>query len=908
MLRCFIRCQNLVLFLLIFTLMVLLAGLGLSVYYDEIPVPDRLLQVVTRQLKKAGLDMEFGRITLDFQGNLLIQDATVSFLRSHEPVLKMELLYLDIHYPSLVLGKWPLEQLKLANATLFSPAIVSLSGTTDRLLDHVNLELGKRWSKWTLHYLTARLQNLDIAANGDVSILAAELIKPRKKEQQPDLYLRYLDLAATLSDHSKHLQGFKLPKVEIQLSSTSKSTQAAELEFQAQSFAHADLPVIRKLRQHSSWQVFPELKLTSPLRLNIASIEADHLDTRASDVALAISRQRPLDSLDTLFPVDVHATSGAIEVRGSTINQVVFNGKILSLDHAEGHLIAGIYGGSIQSSLKGNWKNKTVSGSLSGSLNLEPLIARPEFDHLWKLRWSKQHKPLYMDVEFSYPGTLEEATADFRAETREIDIIKTPFQWARARGTLQGTEADVTQLEAGGDGNDLLCTFRQDLRKPYYRFTMVGRFRPHDIDIWWRDWWKNTFDYLDIKGELPWMDFSIRNAFAYKKQLTLFGYAEGENLNLKDMHFDKASVKMFIRPNYIDAWDLKLERPEGQATGQFQRQLEQSQLKNVIVNITSNLDLEPSMELFGESGIRIIEPYTWKGNPTIALLGEFNFENNDPWQNLLFEIDTDQPMTLYNFPFDSLSVEGHYDHGDVLLQEVAFDFAGGKGQGEASYLKQEDQSFLLFDFDIEEAELAETLKRIATVKAVDQQETGKKVVTKSNSEPLEGKLKLHVSGISPAGYGLDRVMAKGNIEITEGNLAQIPLFGPLSGLIPFTKLRLNTAKSFFAWDDGKMSFPDLRMTGNTARLDGVGDFYPSNSSLDFQVRLFLLREADIPLVSSIIMPLFDPFSQMATVNLKGTLFKPEWRFAISPFNLFDSKSVPEPTTVPEELLDFEFRK
>ena len=91
-------------------------------------------------------------------------------------------------------------------------------------------------------------------------------------------------------------------------------------------------------------------------------------------------------------------------------------------------------------------------------------------------------------------------------------------------------------------------------------------------------------------------------------------------------------------------------------------------------------------------------------------------------------------------------------------------------------------------------------------------------------------------------------------------------------------------------------------------MEGLGEYFTKSSNLDFQVRVFLLRETEIPLISNIIMPIFDPFSQMAAVNLKGTLKKPQWRFAISPFNLFDSKAK-NPVEMPkEELLDFEFRK
>ena len=105
-----------------------------------------------------------------------------------------------------------------------------------------------------------------------------------------------------------------------------------------------------------------------------------------------------------------------------------------------------------------------------------------------------------------------------------------------------------------------------------------------------------------------------------------------------------------------------------------------------------------------------------------------------------------------------------------------------------------------------------------------------------------------------------------------------------------------------------MTFPDLVMKGKTGRLEGVGDYHTKDSLLDFQVQMYLLREADIPLVSDIIMPLFDPVSQMASVNLKGTLKKPEWRFAISPLNLFDSKPEEIKEEPKEELQDFEFRK
>lgn len=905
--RCFLRCQEAAMYVLIFMLLVLLFGLGLSIYYGEIPDPERLLKVLNSKLEEEGLKIHYDAISIDFTGDILIKNGRIDFTATNEPALEADQLFVDLNYPAFALGKTPFNNIRITGGRLYSPAIVSASGTNDNLIDQVNLSVSRRWSHWSIEFLTAKFQNLDIAVNGDLSGLVHHLNFDKKKEKNPiNLFSQYLRLSRLLSDQTKNLRSLEAPRLHIGLHSPTSDTFALDAELVAESVVREGFPLIKGVHASGSFQILPEVRTLAPFQLRASTVTETDLNAQVEDIHLTAWTDSTIESIDSVFPVNLRLTTGAINVYDTLFEHSLFDGQILTLDSAQGRLVTSVLEGALEATVEGNWKQQTAKGSLTGGINFTQIFDRPEFDKLWKLRWSKQHRPAYIDIDFDYPGSLQEMKAQYRVETRDIDIIKTPFEWARVRGTLEGTYADVYQLEGGGYGNDLLCTFRQDLTDPFYRFTMAGRFRPQDINPWWRDWWKNTFEYLEIKGELPWLDMAIRNTFTQKKQLTLFGFAEAENVGLKGMHFDKASVKMFIRPNYIDALELQLERPEGVASGQFQRQLELGKLKNVILDINTSLDLEASMSLFGKAGLQIIEPYTWSGNPNLQITGEFNFEHNSNWQDLHFDIKTDQPMTVYDFPLDSLQVSGQYNRGDVLLEDIEFGFAGGIGAGDMSFLKQEDQSYFLFDLDIEDAELEETLSRIGRLKVVKSDDEVPSKNPKKESEPLRGKLKVHTSGISPAGYGLDRVMAKGNIEVTEGNLAQIPLFGPLSSLMPLTTLRLNSANAFFAWDNGKMTFPNLVMTGNSARLEGVGDFYTGSSNLDFQVRVFLLLETDIPLISNIIMPLFDPFSQMAAVNLKGSLTKPEWRFAMSPFNLFDPKvKEPRPKTK-EELLDFKF--
>ena len=77
LMRCYLRCQNLVMLGLILSLMLLLAGLGLSIYYDELPVPDRVLKVINKRLEAEGIRLDYETTAFDFRGNLLVKSLLI---------------------------------------------------------------------------------------------------------------------------------------------------------------------------------------------------------------------------------------------------------------------------------------------------------------------------------------------------------------------------------------------------------------------------------------------------------------------------------------------------------------------------------------------------------------------------------------------------------------------------------------------------------------------------------------------------------------------------------------------------------------------------------------------------------------------------------------------------------------
>ncbi len=906
LLRCLTGCHNLVMLGLILSFMILLAALGLSIFYEEIPIPARVIERINQELEREGLNLEFEKVTLDFKGDLLVQNVALSFVRSEEPALLADLVYVDVNYPALILQGIPIDKINVSNATLFCPAMVSLSGTTDRLVENIHLALNHRWRQWKMPFLTGNFRNLQLSASGDLTGLITRLVEPREKgPEKPDLYLEYLKLSRQAIEASKTLNALHAPHVELEFETPAKQQFRVSTQLTATRFSKESLLAAEKLVHTGSFQLVPDIRILSPIRFGAQNVTIGDSKIGIKNLSLSALRNAPIEDMESLFPLRFEATTSTIRYQDNQIDNLVFTGSLLDREKLEATIRAKMLQGVLTYRLQADIKALEAKGSVSGHLNLEEIVARPEFDRLWKLRSSKQHQPLYLDLNYNYPGNIDGATARFRVETRDVEVIKTPFQWARLRGEMEGTRVNLHHLEAGGHGNDLQCAFRQDLRQKFFRFTVAGRFRPHDLNLWWRDWWKQTFDYLKINHQPPFIDLAIRNAFGYKKQLTLHGYAEGENIELSGMRFDRVSSKMFIRPNYIDAYELEAHRPEGSASGQFQRELVDRELQYVLVEVTSNLDLEESLGLFGEEGRKILEPYDWEGNPTLMVQGEFNFAKEKNWHDLDIQLLTDSPMAFYQFPLDSLQVKCRYTQGNVYLDDAKFGFAQGLGIGSASFIRQEDNAFMIYDFEVTGAHLGQAIKKVSQFRNGNPAPNPDR---DREEKAYKGTLDLHVSGISPAGYGLERVFAQGDVDIREGALAEIPLFGPLSELIPFSKPKLNDASMFFQWDAGKIFFPDLVLTGKTTRLEGEGVYHPDDSSLDFQVRLFLLREAGIPIVSNVIMPILDPLSYIAAVNLTGTLTEPKWQFALSPLNLFNAKEDRQEQPIEPSILEYDFRR
>ena len=141
---------------------------------------------------------------------------------------------------------------------------------------------------------------------------------------------------------------------------------------------------------------------------------------------------------------------------------------------------------------------------------------------------------------------------------------------------------------------------------------------------------------------------------------------------------------------------------------------------------------------------------------------------------------------------------------------------------------------------------------------------------------LAGRLALE--GTSGDNYR-QTLKGRGNVEIRDGRVFLLPLFGGLSHMmtriIPGLDfvLRQSDAGMEFRIGDGRIETDKLVVEGEILSLNGKGA-YTLGRDLDFDVQVKLMNEHS--LVSKLVRVLTYPISKLFEFRLKGTLEDPSW--------------------------------
>jgi hypothetical protein len=143
-------------------------------------------------------------------------------------------------------------------------------------------------------------------------------------------------------------------------------------------------------------------------------------------------------------------------------------------------------------------------------------------------------------------------------------------------------------------------------------------------------------------------------------------------------------------------------------------------------------------------------------------------------------------------------------------------------------------------------------------------------------EDYGGKLNLALTALGPVS-DLKAFEGKGELELSESKLYQLRVIGIFSDLFGtgLGTFGFTDARGSFEVRRDRVHFPNLRVTGRTARLDATGNYSLNDRTIDFRVRLEALRESS-GFLTKILGVVVNPLTNLLfEARLTGTLRNPK---------------------------------
>lgn len=861
----------------------LLLALAAQVYvvsHRSIPLPDPLRRMVNERLAAEGLQVDFRDGEIDLAGRVVLRDVRVAFVTaSAEPVATADIVYLHLDPLDLALGK--LDLLDLSVHGLDIPGLAAgVEAAAVPLGDEVELS-------WLTGYV------LGIPAQVD-----GRLRLPR----------------TPASDAGPRPRAFEsIAKIRARLDQVAETAR-------------------------------PWIAATGSPRLRL------HLGGGKADIALAASSLDlgavpggpggRLGGLRASATVPLGPAPARIAVRGS-VGSADLPGEISARDavfllRAEGSLSAAVLdlqAGSVR------WRKietgplvVAAAGAAPGTVSADVSLSLAE--GVWSIRASGDLGARSGRV--SLDGFVDDGTLAFAGSLINKDLtglldpaqaaplraeaaFAPGWQLSRATGRLHsgvvrvGTVMlDETGTEFDYDGRRVLCdalvlrlgdslargSYEMDTATNDFRFLLSGRLRPAGISGWFHEWWTGFWHDFDFAGGPPVAEVDVQGRWGDLTATNVYVQAAGAGVNLRGVPFDGVETRLFLRPHWFDILRFDVTRDSAAAGGRVARFLDASgnNWLHMEFGVESTLPLATISTLFPKESSALLAPYKFDSPPRLKIEGRVDSASSLAGKHESINVDVNSagPMTFHDFPLANLRTLALVRDDVVDLPRIDVTFAGGQATGEARVQGEGDARRLSFDISLTDADLGAVVQAVsalqpppATPPTAKAAEAARRRQQRLEGGRLDFTLKAEGPFDDPHGF-----TGKGRGSITNAELGQLNLFGPISEALSGTFLNfgsfsLTTVEAPFRLDGERLRFPDLRVSGPSALILAKGNYHLDGGSLDFTARIHPFDESS-SMFGSAASVVFSPFSRVFEVKLKGTLTDPSWVFSYGPSRLLNT--------------------
>ncbi len=901
--------------------LLLLGGLWLQLHIATLgglELPDVAKQELQARFAASGLRIDFAHARFDTSGHLLIEKLRLGGLETHGDLLTARRVRTQLSLWQLLVGRFDLPELRIYDASLFVPAKdpVATPAITGVKIEPVAKDID----------LTMRLMRRDLivpqltAQVGAVAVnIHGTLRLPGPGGPPPDLRAAVTAYIAVARGLLAAGDGFGLlkPRIEISLTPSEGAVALANVVVTADGwpspgFAGGD-------PSKGSFQSGP-LRLTATVPL--LAPESDPVEISGFVERPALPWQGVAANGDLSFVLRGdfrHAPDGTVPGPNPTwLNLALSLDSIVAPEH---NLSTGPVNVTV-----------TVAGDARWSQKMTVEAAVMLADEAWAVKGTVN--PTLGSGLLDLSGSVSPALLALAGQAAGLDLgrmvrLDAPLAlrasvtladgWKpdRAEGWFSAgpAVADGVVLEAAEStftfaAGQLLCpdamlrtptstargSYEMDVATRDYRFLLNGHLRPSDIDGWFDESWPRFWQNFRFAAALPEASADVRGRWGSPRLTTILVAADVAEVAVRGVPLDRVRVRVFLAENWNDIREFSLVRGPQTAQGAFAitEAPDSDRWLRLEFSATSDLELETAAKLIGPDAEKFVQPYRFATPPHVVLAGILDGQTamHDWTHERVDLIVTSSGDFAYDgFLVHDLVTQVQIRDDVVELAGLKLRAGGGDVAGNARlWTGAGGARRLSFDGRLTGANLGETIRLVENYRAAQRGEPAP-AMSKIQQQVAAGALALTFNAEGEFGRPLS-FRGQGNATITGADLAQINLLGLLSKLLDgmllnFSSLSLDTLHTGFTLEGGKVTFPDLVLTGAAARLDASGDYRLDAGTLDFRVNVRPFAEAHT-VVGKITNVITNPLTSFLEVKLQGPLENPEWVFVNGPSNLLRS--------------------
>jgi hypothetical protein len=316
---------------------------------------------------------------------------------------------------------------------------------------------------------------------------------------------------------------------------------------------------------------------------------------------------------------------------------------------------------------------------------------------------------------------------------------------------------------------------------------------------------------------------------------------------------NSANTRIHFADGAVSYEDIQVTRNEGTGSGSFTYDFKKHEVR--ISNIRSSLFPAEVIFWIDPKTSKTVAPYKFRRPPNVVANGVYQFRGG---KNTRLEIKVDGSSGMdYVFlgktlPFDRVSARLLFTNDRLQISDVRADLLDGTLRGNADIsLARNDPRYraTLSMTEINFPRLTDLYFNYKTAQGL-----------------LRGTYEFN-------GLGNDwRTMrGKGKVEVSNGDVFAIPIFGPLSGIlnhiVPGSGYSIaHKANAEFTVGNGIIHTEDFEAAGSLFSMLGNGDIHFLDDKLDFNLRL------DMKGPGIVLMPMYKLFEYAG----EGSLKKPDW--------------------------------